>query len=39
MRMIAGLRVGNEPGAPGGDHNNLQLQMTVGSNALSANVV
>ena len=31
IRIITNLRSGNEPGAPGGSHNDLQLQMTVGS--------
>src|SRR5581483_9995637 len=31
IRIITNLRSGNEPGAPGGFHNGLQLQMTVGS--------
>jgi hypothetical protein len=31
MRMITNLRSGNEPGAPGGYHNDLQLRMTVGN--------
>jgi hypothetical protein len=33
-RMITGLRSGNEAGAPGGYHNDLQLKMTVASNGL-----
>ncbi len=34
MRMIANLRRGNELGAPGGYHDDLQLQMTVGGDGL-----
>jgi hypothetical protein len=31
IRIITNLRSGNEPGAPGGIHNGLQLRMIVGS--------
>jgi hypothetical protein len=31
LRMITSLRGGNEPGAPGGSHADLGLQLTVGS--------
>ena len=31
IRIITNLRSGNEPGAPGGSHNGLHLQMAVGS--------
>jgi hypothetical protein len=34
IRMITNLRSGNEPGAPGGSHGDLQLQMTVGNDGL-----
>jgi hypothetical protein len=34
MRMIANLRSGNELGAPGGYHDDLQLQMAVGGDRL-----
>jgi hypothetical protein len=31
LRMITSLRSGNEPGAPGGSHADLKLQLTAGS--------
>ena len=31
LRMIASLRSGNEPGAPGGSHSGLELRLTAGS--------
>lgn len=34
MRIIDSLRVGNQPGDPGGYHNGLQIKMTVASNGL-----
>jgi hypothetical protein len=38
MRMITNLRLGNESGAPGGYHDNLELQMIVGQDALVRSV-
>lgn len=34
MRILEDVRVGNEPGAPGGFHPDLQFQMTAGSDGL-----
>lgn len=31
LRMITSLRGGNEPGAPGGSHSDLELRLTAGS--------
>lgn len=38
LQMITNLRTGNEPGAPGGSHADLQLQLTAGSNGRVQNV-